>query len=419
MKNYYAILEVPVGCSLEEIRQAYHRLVQEHLDDEVVFADLKEAYEVLTTPSRRADYDTAAWGETFDASTSGAPSASSLSAGALSAGSGTALTGQCPMGAEAHCPVITGRTEPSDRFCQECGYGLAALVPGTTFDLLDQAEPQTLVWLEERGGQKHPLKSGTNIVGRENAEILVADKTVSRSHARLNLDDSGNVTVEDLSSTNGTQINDEPLMPHVLRSLVDGDRLYFGSVALLLHQPVSASAGSDAAADGFQPEAQAHGQLTETQDGSEVVFPLKPGITTFGRRIENTVVMTEDLYVSGRHAQIHAEEDVFILTDLGSTNGTLLNGERLTVNTPFTLDTGDVIVIGGTSLRFDRIDPETGEAEASMSDGSPLAEQAEEKTEEQAEEKIADESADNKITQSAETVPSEIPAEAASRVLEG
>ena len=65
LKNYYAILEVPVGCSLEEIRQAYRRLVQENLDNEAVFAELKEAYEVLTTPARRAEYDQAAWGETF------------------------------------------------------------------------------------------------------------------------------------------------------------------------------------------------------------------------------------------------------------------------------------------------------------------------------------------------------------------
>ena len=69
LKNYYAILEVPVGCRLEEIRQAYHRLLQENLDNDAAFADLKEAYEVLTTPGRREEYDLAAWGETFGGGT--------------------------------------------------------------------------------------------------------------------------------------------------------------------------------------------------------------------------------------------------------------------------------------------------------------------------------------------------------------
>ena len=38
-------------------------------------------------------------------------------------------------------------------------------------------------------------------------------------------------------------------------------------------------------------------------------------------------MLRDDPYVSGSHAQIIAEDDVFRLTDLGSTNGTLVNGE--------------------------------------------------------------------------------------------
>ena len=55
MKNYYSILEVPVGSSLEEIRQSYRRLSQDHLDNAVLFAQLKEAHEILTSPERRAE----------------------------------------------------------------------------------------------------------------------------------------------------------------------------------------------------------------------------------------------------------------------------------------------------------------------------------------------------------------------------
>ena len=330
---------------MEEIRQAYHRLVQEHLDDEAVFADLKEAYEVLTTSSRRADYDRAAWGETFDSPTA-------------SADAGLSPSGRCPMGPEAQCPVLQSRAAPTDKYCPDCGFGLAALSSGATFDRLAESDILTQARLEERGGQMHRLRPGVNIVGRENADVLLPDKTVSRNHARLELGETGSLSVEDLSSTNGTQVNEEALMPHAVRSLSDGDRLRFGSVFLTLHLPrpdlSEASADSDWNSDLTLPAA-AGAQVVEIGEGSGRVFLLPAGITTFGRRPENTVVLTGDPYVSGSHAQIHADGDVFILTDIGSTNGTLLNGERLKINTPVTLDAGDVVVIGGTSLRFDRL----------------------------------------------------------------
>jgi pSer/pThr/pTyr-binding forkhead associated (FHA) protein len=377
LKNYYAILEVPIGCSLEEIRQAYRRLVQEHLDDAAVFADLREAYEVLSTPARRAEYDQSAWGETFDANSP-------------SAVAGPAQAGRCPMGAEAQCPVLQGRTPLSDRFCPECGYALAGLGSGATFDA-EQPGQAKRAWLEDRSGQSHPLRSGTNVVGRESGEVLVSDKTVSRSHARLELGEDGRLSVEDLSSTNGTQVNDEALTPHVLRSLADGDHLRFGSVYLILHLPALEAntpetdavpeAGSAAPSEMLL---SARAQLAGIREGAESVFLLTPGLTTFGRRPGNTVVLTGDLYVSGSHAQISADADVFILTDIGSTNGTLLNGERLPINTPFTLDDGDEILIGGTALRFERLEPspepvkeldsENIHSEEALSEETPLEE---------------------------------------------
>ncbi|MGI4788716.1 MAG: FHA domain-containing protein [Janthinobacterium lividum] len=358
MKNYYAILEVPVGCSLEEIRQAYHRLVQEHLDDEAVFSDLKEAYEVLTTPSRRAEYDRAAWGETFD-SPSQFTGSSSLS---------LSLSGRCPMGAEAQCPVLQGRAEMSDKFCPECGYLLAALSSGAAFDLGVQSDPLKQVWLEDQNGQTQTLRIGSNIVGRESADILVPDKTVSRQHARLQMEKSGSLSVEDLSSTNGTQVNEVLLPAHVLRSLADGDRLRFGSVSLTLHLPSPDAAPLNISVpssplDSVLPNSDVLGQVTEIREEDARVFSLAQGITTFGRRVENTVVLTGDLYVSGNHAQIRADSEVFILTDIGSTNGTLLNGERLKINMPVSLDEGDMIVIGGSTFRFDRLSPAVGDNE--------------------------------------------------------
>ncbi len=137
-----------MGCSLEEIRQAYRRLVQENLDDEAAFAELKEAYEALTTPARRAEYDLAAWGETF--STDSAESSLSLG---VANNTGLARLGRCPMGAEAQCPVLQARIAATDKFCPECGYQLSSMNADGGFDLPPEVDPARQARLEEPNGR--------------------------------------------------------------------------------------------------------------------------------------------------------------------------------------------------------------------------------------------------------------------------
>lgn len=361
MKNYYAILEVPVGCSLEEIRQAYRRLVQENLDSETIFAELKEAYEVLTTPERRAQYDLSAWGETF------APGMASAHSSGVSPDTEIMNSGRCPMGAEAQCPVLLARVTATDKFCPECGYLLSALSASSSSGIPDQAEMAAQPRLEEPGGQTHRLRPGLNLVGRESADVLLPDKTVSRQHARLEVGEDDTVTVEDLSSTNGTQLNGDHLVPHVPRLVSQGDQLRFGSVLTQVRLPNAVPAQTEASAlsasafgEESEPPAEARAKVVDIREDDDFrEFYLVPGVTTFGRRAENSIVLLGDPYVSGSHAQIIAEEDVFRLTDVGSTNGTLLNGERMAINEPATLSPGDVILIGGTALRFELIVAET------------------------------------------------------------
>ena len=47
--------------------------------------------------------------------------------------------------------------------------------------------------------------------GREQADVLIPDKTISRLHAQIEIVGDGTITVEDLGSTNGTQVNGERL----------------------------------------------------------------------------------------------------------------------------------------------------------------------------------------------------------------
>lgn len=80
-------------------------------------------------------------------------------------------------------------------------------------------------------------------------------------------------------------------------------------------------------------------------DGGETV--LGQGVTTLGRTTENNVSFAADSNVSRYHAEIEWRDGDFWLIDLGSSNGTTLNGTPVKADTK--LSDGDTIKLGGTS----------------------------------------------------------------------
>jgi diguanylate cyclase (GGDEF)-like protein len=89
------------------------------------------------------------------------------------------------------------------------------------------------------------------------------------------------------------------------------------------------------------------------------MLPLIPGSNGVGRSPENALQLAESS-ISRRHAVFHVGADQKVeLTDLGSTNGTHLNNQRLEPNRPATIREGDRIRFGSTVvLKFMRPDPE-------------------------------------------------------------
>lgn len=73
------------------------------------------------------------------------------------------------------------------------------------------------------------------------------------------------------------------------------------------------------------------------------VYPLHP-ITNIGRTADNNIVLDSE-YVSGYHARIYQKNNDYILKDMGSTNGTLLNGIK--VERPIVIKNNDLVGIGG------------------------------------------------------------------------
>jgi len=88
-----------------------------------------------------------------------------------------------------------------------------------------------------------------------------------------------------------------------------------------------------------------------------LVFPdgRKRGIDSrtllVGRSADNDIPLDDD-FASARHARLEPRRDGVWVSDAGSTNGTYVNGAKL--SKPQRLKPGDVIRVGNTDLRYER-----------------------------------------------------------------
>ena len=76
---------------------------------------------------------------------------------------------------------------------------------------------------------------------------------------------------------------------------------------------------------------------------------LTSSSTTVGRASGNSIVLSET-QVSGRHAQIVMQQGGYVASDLGSSNGTWINGRQ--ISTPASLANGDYIAFGSEKFTF-------------------------------------------------------------------
>jgi len=115
-------------------------------------------------------------------------------------------------------------------------------------------------------------------------------------------------------------------------------------------------APQEAAAVGLRPEPQQPemGRLVVLKSDAideNTEFVLDSTGISIGRGNPNDVRLDADEFASAQHARIEPRRDGVWIEDVGSTNGTYVNGVRL--SRPRKLSIGDLVRVGETDLRFE------------------------------------------------------------------
>ena len=97
----------------------------------------------------------------------------------------------------------------------------------------------------------------------------------------------------------------------------------------------------------FQIERGPNESTTISLDGSDMVFG----------KSESAEVTFEVKFVSRQHFQVRGRDGVYYISDLGSTNGTFLNGERLHPNVEHRVKDGDRISLANDAVVLRFVDP--------------------------------------------------------------
>ena len=228
--------------------------------------------------------------------------------------------------------------------------------------------------------------SGPNLVfGRDaGSDVVVAGTEVSRRHAEIEATPEGYV-LNDLS-VNGTFVNGERVGRQHLLARADVIRIghdVFRFYADVATPPASRGRRSVPPVTAPQPPTGAGAHLSDTLLGMPQPLPapsvtptqpqaaplasllvrsgamkgrrlaVKVPVVNIGRADFNDIVIS-DPSVSTSHAKLQRRDDIWILSDLGSTNGTFVEGERLVGEVP--LGPGTTVKFGEVAVLFEPLD---------------------------------------------------------------
>ncbi|MBN2048647.1 MAG: FHA domain-containing protein [Anaerolineaceae bacterium] len=214
--------------------------------------------------------------------------------------------------------------------------------------------------------EQQALDYGIYVLGRiEQADIVLASPNISRKHAQLKLSAEG-AALMDLGSSNGTQLSGTPLPPRE-EVLLQPDQVFMiGPYELKLTWERSVPVAGDATyvedATSFRPPKPltvdrmqveppaAFVVQIENADGNAEEIQLGEGTYSIGRTSTSDIQL-DDSKVSRNHATLELRKGRLLITDLGSANGTLLDGKDLQPNEPSPLELGHQIRVADFNIR--------------------------------------------------------------------
>jgi len=198
------------------------------------------------------------------------------------------------------------------------------------------------------------------LIGRDaSLSVSVPVEGVSRRHARITWDGQAH-WLQDLQSTNGTFLNGEAVRRERLRHL---DVITLGREISLIYLQRG---------EGYEPVRKKGitGARLVPLAGEAVACELAVGETTLGRS-EACNVVVEGGAVSKMHARIERSADRLVVHDLGSSNGTFVNGARARTAA---LRHGDEVSLAG--IAFWRVEVDLGDVTSASGAHTPLSEPA-------------------------------------------
>jgi len=205
-------------------------------------------------------------------------------------------------------------------------------------------------------GKAIEIGVGRLVIGRDAAQcqILFDEPFISRLQAAIEISVRGQAAIKNLSSRMTTFVNGQVVDVCMLN---DGDRIEMGAGQTISFTFRAANGFEPTSEPKFsfssvpvQPVAGDVTMLAEPKHHGTSVFQIQPGSTLrIGRSPDNDIVL-DNPSVSRYHARLtYASGDYQpIITDLGSSNGTFINGHLL--RSDYQLQPTDWVALGGYLL---------------------------------------------------------------------
>ncbi|MFP4597572.1 MAG: FHA domain-containing protein [Persicimonas sp.] len=190
---------------------------------------------------------------------------------------------------------------------------------------------------------------GSYVIGRlDECDIVLPSSSVSRKHARIFIEND-RCFIEDLSSANGVIVDGQRVIQR--RDLGTASQIRVGDFYLYLEFK---GAGQDSRQSVlntlFISNSADHHKLVRVNDSfSGEEFSLSEIENTIGRTDDNFILLS-DQSISRQHAKIVRDADEYTLLDMGSSNGTRLNGKQ--VKSAKKLKPGDLVEFGDIEFVF-------------------------------------------------------------------